>query len=245
MFSDKRSLQSQSVKAHILRPSEAQTAASEPDLMPPSIDASSTPPLELVAPPIPLSASSRTPLLAADADALDDVPISRCHAVIHNADTGASALCKMRFNINASAAECLADLPLAPLPPSAVKRAGQSRKGRPPSTAPSSFEDFPSLFEDFPAPPAEVRSHSCATLCGLGKDRVKCCVVPSMVTGETRQCHAEHPPDFIAPALGHVGEGDVEEFEEFYCQEWERLGPVDREIRCAVLHCSLLIAHCS
>jgi hypothetical protein len=230
VFSDKQSLHSQSVKAHILRPSEVQTAASDPDgigsQLISGVDYNGSSDHHDVAAQssMPLSASSSTPVL--DAVTLDGSPVSRCHAVIHNADTGASAICKMRFDIDASAAECLADLPLAPLPASSAKhtRPGQWRKGRPPSAASPSAEDSP-------LPSTEMRSHSFVTLSGLGKDKTKCCIVPNMQKGETCHFSASNAPDMIMPALGNVGQGDVEEFEGFYSKEWEGLGPVDREIR--------------
>jgi hypothetical protein len=231
VFSDKQSLQSQSVKAHILRPSEIQTAASDPDgctsHLSSGLDSTCSAPLDFASPSAtPLAASSSTPQHAADAAEHDTGSVRRCHAVIHNTDTGASALCKMRFDIDASAAQCLADLPVAPLPASSAKntRTGHWRKGRP-SSAGSPFT------EDSPVVSTEIRSHSIATLSSLGRDRTQCCIVPNMQQGEASQRDAADAPDVILPALGNAGNGILEEYEEFYSQDWERLGPVDREIR--------------
>jgi hypothetical protein len=52
-----------------------------------------------------------------------------------------------------------------------------------------------------------------------------------MQQGEASQRDAADAPDVILPALGNAGNGILEEYEEFYSQDWERLGPVDREIR--------------
>lgn len=231
VFSDKQSLHSQSVKAHILRPSEAQTAACDPDGSASHLiacaDTGNSAPLDNVTPTAtPLSVSSSTPLNSTHAVTLDSGAVSRCHAVIHNADTGASALCTMRVDTNASAVEHLTDLPVVSPPASSARhaRAGQLRKGKSPLAASP-------LAEELPLQPTELPSHSSVTLSSLGKDKTKCCIVPNMQKYDSGHLSAADEPETIVPALGNVGECDLEEFEPFYSKEWEGLCPVDREIR--------------
>jgi hypothetical protein len=235
VFSDKQSLQSQSVKAHILRPSEAQTAASVPDGTTSQLiscaDTGCSAPLDNVTPTAtPLSASQRTPLDATQTVTFDSGALSHCHAVIYNTDSGASALCTMRVDVDAAAVQRLVDLPVVSPPASSVRhsRSGQLRKGKPPSAASPPAEDLP-------LPPTENCSHSCVTLSSLGKDKTKCCIVPNMQKSNIGHFNAADEAEAIVPALGNVGKCDLEEFEGFFSKEWEGLGPVDREIRCVGL----------
>jgi hypothetical protein len=231
LFSDKRSLQSPNVKAHILRPSEIRdSASSDPDKLAAQaiseVDVNGTISLNKNTPTA-NSALSPNAVLPADMATCDSGAHPCCHAVIHNLDTGASALCKMNFDIKHSAAASLVDLPEVVLPASSIKHARPfpSRKGRPPAASP--------VVEDLSVPSkTETRSYSCVTLNSLGKERTKCCIVPSMQQGDFVDLDAADAPDMITPALGHLGQCSLEEFEEFYSKEWEELGPIDREIRC-------------
>ena len=238
VFSDKQSLQSPAVKSHILRSSDIREVASSdadgcnahsfPDA---DVNANGAPALDSTTPTA--SASSCMPLHASESAGIDNVATSRCHAVIHNLDTGASAICTMCCDLNASAADCPLDLPVISLPASSVKqlRPGQlppPRRGRRPSGAPS-------VVDDSPIPSPEIRPYSCVSLSSLGKDKAKCCVVPNMQAFCNGQATVDAAPDSIAPALGTVGQCTLEDYEEFYSKEWEDLSPIEREIRCVCL----------
>ena len=238
VFSDKQSLQSPAVKSHILRPSDIrEVASSDPDgctahSFPDSdVNTNGASALDSTTPTAFYpSASSCMPLHASESAGNDGVAASRCHAVIHNLDTGASAICTMCCDLTASATDCPVDLPVISLPASSVKqfRPGQPRRGRPPSGAPS-------VVEDSPIPSPEIRPYSCVSLSSLGKDKAKFCVVPNMQAFCNGQTTVDAAPDSIAPALGTVGQCTLEDYEEFYSKEWEELSPIEREIRCVCL----------
>jgi hypothetical protein len=237
VFSDKQSLQSPAVKSHILRPSDIrEVASSDPDgctahsFPDADVNANCASALDSTTPTaFSPSASLCMPLHASESAVIDNVAASRCHAVIHNLDTGASAICSMCCDLTASAAHLPVDLPVISLPASSVKqsRPGQPRRGRPPSEL--------SVVEDSPVPSPEIRPYSCVSLSSLGKDKAKLCVVPNMQAFCNGQITVDAAPDSIAPALGTVGHCTLEDYEEFYSKEWEELSPIEREIRCVCL----------
>jgi hypothetical protein len=233
LFSDKQSLQSPNVRAHILRPSEIrEAAASDPDGCASQsfsgADANGTACSKNATPTaVPHVASLSDALPSSDQATPDVGAHSPCHAVVHNANTGASALCSMRVEVSLSSAQCLEDLPEVAQPASSGKyaRPFQSRMGRPSAASPT--------VKDLPVPSTtEIRYHSYVTISNLGKERAKCCIVPSMQQSHCGHSNAADAPDMITPALGNVGQCTLEEFEEFYSKEWEELGSIDREIRC-------------
>jgi hypothetical protein len=235
LFTDKQSLQSPQVRSHILRPSEMrEAAASDPDASAgqsfSGIDANGAASLREATPTaVTPAASSSHPIIASDATQRDCPANFRCHTVLHNMDSGASALCTMLFGAKDSAAESLVDLPEVPQLPSFAKHArpGQPRKGRPPSVSSHAVTDLPSPST------TEIRPYSCVNLGNLGKEKTKCCIVPSMQPRDHVDLHEAVAPDMITPALGNVGQCSLEDFEEFYSKEWDALGSIDREIRCA------------
>ncbi len=235
LFSDKQSLQSPQVRSHILRPSEMrEAAAGDPDASAAQsfsgIDANGTASLREATTPTAVApaTSSSHAMLASDAAARDCPAHFRCHTVLHNIDSGASALCTMLFDAKDSAAESLVDLPEVPQLPSCAKHArpGQPRKGRPPSASSPAVTDLPSPST------TEIRPYSCVSLGSLGKEKTKCCIVPSMQQRDIVDVNEAGALDTITPALGNVGQCSLEDFEEFYSKEWAALGSIDREIRC-------------
>jgi hypothetical protein len=236
MFSDKQCLQSPGVKAYILRPSEIREITSnDPDVCNIQVlsdTVANGSGLSAVSPSDVTLASrySNNPVHVSESASSDGSSDTSCHAVIHNIDTGATAMCTMHVDVDTLAAEGLVDLPAASHLISSGKHArpGQPRKIRPPSAV-SPYTD------DSSVPAIETRPYSSVALSNLGSLKAKHCVVPSMQNFDRNRSSTTDHPDFPPPALGEVGQCALEEFEMFDSTSWDSLSTIDREIRYVLL----------
>jgi hypothetical protein len=232
--------QSAAVQSLTLRPSETrQAAASDHDASTAQslsgVDSNS---IAISSAATLSGATPSSPVHFSDTLAPNSSADSCCHAVIHNSETGAMAMCTMRTEIDACNVESLVELPTIPQPFSTVKqsRPPKPRRGRPPLHGSAAVVESP-------PPSQERRSYSSVTYSNLGKDtnhhKLKCCVVPSMQKFTSDHVDASDAPDMIEPVLGNVGKCTLEEFEEFDSSAWDGLSMIDREIRYLVFSCEM------